>query len=53
MLLVVYTLLFTFIAVFDCILGETIVRNNSVDHAVDYRDGMAKVCQVVEQMHRA
>lgn len=24
--------------------GETIVRNNSVDQAVDYRDGMAKVC---------
>lgn len=24
--------------------GETIVRNNSVDEAVDYRDGMAKVC---------
>ena len=23
--------------------GETIVRNNSVDQAVDYRDGMAKV----------
>ncbi|KAJ7354826.1 TRAFAC class myosin-kinesin ATPase super [Desmophyllum pertusum] len=22
--------------------GETIVRNNSVDHAIDYRDGMAK-----------
>ena len=25
------------------ISGETIVRNNSVDQAVDYRDGMAKV----------
>ena len=37
-----FTLLF--IADFDCILGETIVRNNSVDQAVDYRDGMAKVC---------
>lgn len=26
--------------------GETIVRNNSVDQAVDYRDGMAKVYHV-------
>ena len=29
---------------FVLILGETIVRNNSVDQAVDGRDGMAKVC---------
>lgn len=37
--------MFTFINDdFDLILGETIVRNNSVDQAVDYRDGMAKVC---------
>ena len=28
----------------DIFQGETIVRNNSVDQAVDYRDGMAKVC---------
>lgn len=27
--------------------GETIVRNNSVDQAVDYRDGMAKVYYVL------
>lgn len=31
---------------FICFLGETIVRNNSVDQAVDYRDGMAKVCEI-------
>lgn len=29
---------------FVLILGETIVRNNSVDQAIDGRDGMAKVC---------
>ena len=36
-----------FLFLFVAILGETIVRNNSVDQAVDYRDGMAKVCGVI------